>query len=569
MRSSGYFLILIDRVKDYKNSGLDIKYLRDPDGGIHLLKKKAELGALEETEPDVQSTFPKDGFKCEISGIPKVNFGTIWRYMIENVEFKKKLSTAKPLVKGYNFFMSGHVLFLSHLHENGKHFIKSKVLPSMKKQSVYSCHIVLSSFGNVLRGQCGCPAGTDGRCNHVAAIMFALEDYCKERSKNSTESCTSKPCKWSVPSKRTGSVVPLAHMKFAKHDYNKRRKLRCFTTLQTDRDVRAPHQREWPQSKVANMLSLVQEYQNKSGNKVSWIHILTNQSSVDNNKSEETCVNIPSTNSPCDELLSPIKEHPISNVQLRERCDKVKRRLQFSKEEIDEAEKITQNQSQNPQWYKLRKHRITASQCHRVAVLKECTSPTKAIKEVLLMNPSYQSKCMTEGLSNEEKILAEYIKFMGTKGHKGISVKKCGFFISNMHGFLGASPDGLVNDPSVSESCGLVEIKYIKQNESESLEDALVRKRICKVNNGLVLNHKHGYYYQVQQQMYVTQRSWSDFVVKGSRDTGLFCQRVAFCQAFWEVTLNKLEVFFDRWIAPELAYPRIKYGLDKLDARLL
>ena len=152
---------LIHRVKDYQDSGLDKKYLRDPDGGINLLKKKAQLGVLEETEPDVRSTFPKEGFKCDISGIPNLNFGTIWRYMIDNVGFKKQLSTAKPLVKGYNFYKSGHVLFLSHLHENGKHFIKSKVLPSMKKKSVYSCHVVLSSFGNVLRGHCGCPAGTD------------------------------------------------------------------------------------------------------------------------------------------------------------------------------------------------------------------------------------------------------------------------------------------------------------------------------------------------------------------------------------------------------------------------
>lgn len=206
-----YSIMLFYRVKDYQNSGLDSKYLRDPDGGIHLLKKKAELGALEETDPDIQSTFPEEGFKTDISGIPNVNFGTIWRYMIDNVAFKKQLSTGKPLVKGYNFYRSGHVLFLSHLHHDGKHYIKSKVLPSMKKKKVYSCHCVLSSFGNILRCHCGCPAGVDGRCNHVAASLFALEDYCKVRVKNSKVSCTSKPCKWSIPRKRTGAVFFSVH----------------------------------------------------------------------------------------------------------------------------------------------------------------------------------------------------------------------------------------------------------------------------------------------------------------------------------------------------------------------
>ena len=53
--------------------------------------------------------------------------------MIEAIDAKKQLSTAKPLVKGYNFYKSGHVssVFVC-LHEN-KWFIKSKVLPSMKK----------------------------------------------------------------------------------------------------------------------------------------------------------------------------------------------------------------------------------------------------------------------------------------------------------------------------------------------------------------------------------------------------------------------------------------------------
>lgn len=355
-------------------------------------------------------------------------------------------------------------------------------------------------------------------------------------------------------------------MKFTKHDYSKRRKLRRFSSIQPDKDVRAPHQREWPQSKVANMLSLVKEYQDKSGNKVSWVHILsTGEDSV---LAEITS---PENNAGCDDdLLSPIREHPISNVELRARCDQVKRKLQFSNEEIEQAEEMTKNQSQSSQWYNLRKHRITASQCHRVAVLKESTSPTKAIKDVLLINPPYQSQEMKEGLNMEETILTEYCNHMENKGHKGLSVKRCGFFISKEHGFLGASPDGLVNDPSVTEADGLVEVKYIQVKETECLEDALVRKNICKRKNGsLLFNTKHSYFYQVQQQLYVTDRHWCDFVVKGSLGTGLFCERVSFSSEFWKATLVKLEEFFDRWLAPEIAYPRIKHGLSKLDGRFL
>ena len=70
--------ISFNRVKDYIRNGFDVKYLRDPDGGVNLLKKKAELGLLDNKEPSLTETFPKDGFNTDLLGIPKVNFGTVW-----------------------------------------------------------------------------------------------------------------------------------------------------------------------------------------------------------------------------------------------------------------------------------------------------------------------------------------------------------------------------------------------------------------------------------------------------------------------------------------------------------
>ena len=532
---------------------------------MNLLKKKAQLGVLDNAEPDISITFPREGFSTDISGMPKLTFGTIWRYMIDGVECKKQISTAKPLVKGYNFYKSGHVLFISHLSENGKHYMKSQVMPSMKKKAVYLCYLVLTSVGNVLRAHCGCPAGVDGRCNHVASTMFALEEYIKVRDKQCTESCTSKPCKWNVPRKRTGSVTPIAQMKFCKHDYAKTKQKRR-SAVPPGHDVRALHQRSWPDSRVKNMLSLVQEYQEMSGNVVGWSHILPQNPEVGNENVNED--DVCDENVISDELLSPLKEQPICLSVLRQRCEQVKRKLQLSEREISEAENSTRGQSDNASWYALRKYRITASKCHRVAALRETTSPTKAIQDVLKLNTPYQSESMKAGLEMEDKIVKEYTELMQQKGHAGITVTKCGFFVSKEHGFLGASPDGLVSDPSSVDSRGLIEVKFIQVTEHESLSKSVLKKRICvKKDDALELNTKHKYYYQVHQQMYVTERKWADFVVQGTQSSELFCQRVEFSKVFWEATFSKLTLFFDRWIAPEVAYPRIKHGLPKLDIR--
>jgi len=39
----------------------------------------------------------------------------------------------------------------------------------MKKDKVYTCFLVMTSFGSILKAHSKCPAGIDGRCNHSGA----------------------------------------------------------------------------------------------------------------------------------------------------------------------------------------------------------------------------------------------------------------------------------------------------------------------------------------------------------------------------------------------------------------
>lgn len=79
-------------------------------------------------------------------------------------------------------------------------------------------------------------------------------------------------------------------------------------------------------------------------------------------------------------------------------------------------------------------------------------------------------------------------------------IDPAGLFIHRSHGFLGATPDGLIGDNAV------VEIKCLHSlhKRQESLQDALCAKRpLCVAQNGseIHLKESHNYYYQVCYQV--------------------------------------------------------------------
>lgn len=587
------------RVKDYIAGGLSSK-IKDPDGGIHLAKAKASLGLMEEINAKkLKENFPVDGFTEDLNILPAISFGTIWRYMIEESDAKKQLSTAKPLVKGYNFFKSGHVLSIKCRESDGKFYIKSQVLPSMKKTVLYNCYIVLNKCGKVMTAYDGCPAGIDGRCNHVTSTLFALEEFFKQSkapvnpSLTPAISCTSKPCVWNVPRKRKVDNLPISQAKFRKHQHGKPHKSED-NALPSTRDVRAPHQQNPSlNTDASNLLHHVKEIEKKTGKKMA-LSLILPQKTLEENKERisvehnyctpltpiepvETEGNISTVST---ELLSPVKCHPVSLEEIKERCIKLKKRLFVDEKDVDRIEKETVGQSANENWNLHRKIRITASKCHRIATLQATTSPTKAIEEVLHYKQIPQTRAMKEGLSREGAVIAEYIKSKKLD-NQNVIVQPCGLFISKSHNYLAASPDGLVYNADSTElnSSGLVEIKIVFLKENETLYQALVRKRIFlpgSTDGHLVINQKHKYHYQVQQQMFVAQKSWVDLVVKGVKDLpdrsivdtdGVFISTVNFNREFWTSVLPKLEAFYNEHILVELAYPRVKFGLSRLDLR--
>ena len=76
-----------------------------------------------------------------------------------------------------------------------------------------------------------------------------------------------------------------------------------------------------------------------------------------------------------------------------------------------------------------------------------------------------------------------------------ISTSKCGLVVSVTNPWLGATPDGLVHDPTSDPPDRLVEFKNPHTVRNMTLDETVTK---------LQLKAKHGYYYQMQCAMYCT-----------------------------------------------------------------
>ena len=108
-------------------------------------------------------------------------------------------SSFKGIDKGYKFFKSGHVQQIEMVRKDAFYFGRCNVLPSMKKCAPYKTKICLLSSGMVKLALCTCTAGLARCCNHVAALLYALEEFVRFELCDEKKSPTSRLCKWNRP----------------------------------------------------------------------------------------------------------------------------------------------------------------------------------------------------------------------------------------------------------------------------------------------------------------------------------------------------------------------------------
>lgn len=140
-----------------------------------------------------------------------------------------------------------------------------------------------------------------------------------------------------------------------------------------------------------------------------------------------------------------------------------------------------------------------------------------------------------------------------------------GFWVNPKFPFLGCSPDGLVGSDTVIV---IKSLKILKQYSVETVTSptspvakSVLSRQCFKVEDGkCILKRSHGYYFQCQHILLVTDRKYCDFILHAA--CGLdSVERIARDEPLIEEILRYLTAFWTRVIAPEIFEMRVPRDL--------
>lgn len=209
--------------------------------------------------------------------------------------------------------------------------------------------------------------------------------------------------------------------------------------------------------------------------------------------------------------------------------------------DIAKIEVETRGQSSNKKWFGERTWRLTASSFGQITHMTDRRNKQK------LCNSLFSSKQInTLATLHGKKYERKAIKCFECK-YK-VKVNRCGLFIYEAKPFLGASPDGVIDDLHI------VEVKCPYLGREKIVEPKSLKYFVyLEEKDGIIqLKRSSHYYDQVQGQLLISGRKFCYFVVYTFQS--LFVEKIEYDQDYCRFSLvPKLELFYEKWYKPFVA----------------
>lgn len=163
----------------------------------------------------------------------------------------------------------------------------------------------------------------------------------------------------------------------------------------------------------------------------------------------------------------------------------------------------------------IRQNLLTAPNFGSVCKIKPTTGCETVVKQLLYT--TFDCEAMACGRQHEPAARQEVASTQNKK------INLCGWFIDAEKPFLGASPDGLIDND------GLVVIKYPSSAKNMTPNKAILNRKCTlwkKTKYGTFgeLNFNHDFYNHIQGQLHVNKRKYCQFVLLTPK--GMKMQRI-------------------------------------------
>ena len=523
-------------------------------------RKKLTINGVEIPDPfDLKS-----GWVDEENGLTKWPFLVYTNiadfFKMKGPKFISDVEREYKLGKAYRYFECQFVreIFYNPISPKSKYCIlRCRVVPSQRTSSkAYAVWVCVtkdfqdSPGGEIHAAYCTCTAGLSGTCNHVAGILFRIDNAVITGMTKPSQ--TSLPRAYNIPKGLKIDIDPemASNMIFytarytstTKRDFAKEKSeyLEFSTTLYDE------HLAE-----LSDKDSLRKKLYDRIKGAVPCSRFSELMEAKPLNRPDEVLVDLPKT----------LKEtlHGYSydeNISLKQNVELFTNSLDISESDIENIKNATSDQNINTLWGHHREGRITASCFQKVytrvntlkknpdadpsALIKTFTGKDK--KDISHLDPVRHGKTL------EPHALRSYTSIVKkTRKHKNVTVKPVGLAILKEFPFIGASPDFEITCSCCDEK-GVGEIKC-PFSVADQIPSSKNLDYLDDENNGN-LKTNHTYYYQIQGQMAITNASFCDFFVYTKH--GYHLERIEFDPAFWKKVLDNLTYFWYNYLCPVL-----------------
>lgn len=374
------------------------------------------------------------------------------------------------------------LIYVRSAVRDNKCYILASCAAEMKKHVSYCIDIVIDNEGVIVECQCECAVGTgpNAHCKHIQCLFFGLVSFNQSHNLLTKQTCTQKLQTFHKCQAYKGSPIKASDLSLRTEGGSRELK----RLLDFD-----------PRPEKFRKMDSYQSYFN---------NLTINYQANYGCKDDKNPMPILQTIAPAN-IYAVCQDHHYFTDTPEELFLQSECLSKISDQEIIQLEVNTRGQSHNKKWLSERCKRITASNFGRVCKCTDRTDKTALANSLMSVQSTVNAKSLQHGHTFETIAVNKF------ENLNSVHCQPCGIFVSKSLPFLSCTPDAIIDENTLLE----VKCPYVSR---EKVINEVTVPFLKSIDGQLTLDRKHNYFYQVQGQLFCSNRNVCKFVVYTFKD---------------------------------------------------